>query len=107
MSTTGDLTVPSGTEPPCSDTDPDSKLSKLQKSYGLLLTSTARLLQRTSKRQKSNRDLERTVKYLRALYNQVSPKEHTKEHTADPEEPHDDALEEGVQSLMNKRVFMV
>jgi hypothetical protein len=49
--------------------DEPSPVSKLEKKYSRLLSSTAKLLQRTARRQKSNRDLERTVKYLRALYN--------------------------------------
>ena len=63
-------------------------MAKLKRKYSHLLSSTAKLLQRTAKQQKSNRDLERTVKYLRALYNQVKPQDHSKgpEYFMDSEE---------------------
>jgi hypothetical protein len=74
------------------------------------MNSTAKLLQRVAKRQKSNKDLERTVKYLRALYNQVRPKDPAQLPDLimhkDDETP-ESLDEEEVRALMNKTVFMV
>ena len=108
MSTAGDLTANTATEAPCSDSEDSSKkLTKLHKKYAQLLTSTAKLLQRTSKRQKSNKDLERTVKYLRALYNQIKPRDHGKETDFDQVEDVGEEMDDEVKTLLNKTVFMV
>ena len=91
--------------------DEPSPASKLEKKYARLLSTTARLLQRTARRQKSNRDLERTVKYLRALYNQHAAPP-SGETSSDllmgiPEAEGEAQADEEVQRLMNKKVFMV
>ena len=55
---------------PASGTVAD-KVVKLESSYKRLLEATAKLMQRTSRRHASIKDLERTVLYMRSLYNQV------------------------------------
>ena len=108
MSTLGDQTINATTEAGGSDTE-DSRMTALERKYTFLLTSTAKLLQRTAKRQKSNKDLERTVKYMRALYNQVRPQEHGKvvEEADEAEEETPAKADAEIQALMNKTVFMV
>lgn len=45
------------------------KLGKLEEKYKDLLSATSKLFERTSRRHRSNKDLSRTVTYLRSLYN--------------------------------------
>jgi hypothetical protein len=81
------------------------KLAKLETSYKHLLEATARLMQRTSRRHASIKDLERTVLYMRSLYNQSDREEpiHREEISA----PEDDADEAFVEKWAAKRTFMV
>jgi hypothetical protein len=76
-----------------------AKLSKLEAKYDGLLKATSRLFERTARRHKSNKDLERTVLYLRSLYNQVAPP---------PQRPcEDDTQYEVDEELAQKTCYMV
>lgn len=82
------------------------KLARLETSYKRLLEATARLMQRTSRRHASIKDLERTVLYMRSLYNQSDREEpiHREESSAQEEEEDDGAF---VEKWAAKRTFMV
>ena len=79
-----------------------SKVHKLEDKYEILLKATSRLFERTARRHKSNRDLERTVVYLRSLYNQVTNQKHSFE-----EEPEDISYDSGSEELCQKTCHMV
>jgi len=74
----------------------DSKYLSLESKYRALLLATARLSQRAAKRHRSVKDLERSVLYLRSLYNQVAPKTPKKESGAgaDPDLDHATEIED-------------
>lgn len=85
--------------------NPD-KLFKLEINYHRLLESTAKLMQRTTRRHTSIKDLERSVLYLRSLYNQVEKGEVT--HVQENESGSSSEIDEGfVEKWAVKRTFMV
>jgi hypothetical protein len=79
-----------------------------------LLEATAKLMQRTSRRHASIKDLERTVLYMRSLYNQAEKDDVThssttavreeSEGSAPPDENEDTAF---IEKWAAKRTFMV
>ncbi|TNV67661.1 hypothetical protein FGO68_gene16582 [Halteria grandinella] len=86
------------------------KYAKLDKKYTALLKATARLFERTARRHKSNKDLERTVLYLRSLYNQaiVSPEMQKPSKRAEERERVIDEMESDSDGDIGNRVcFMV
>jgi hypothetical protein len=86
------------------------KLVRLETSYKRLLEATARLMQRTSRRHASIKDLERTVLYMRSLYNQAD-KDNEAPHQPvvnESENSNEDEIDEGfVEKWAAKRTFMV
>lgn len=92
-------------------TNKREKLEKLEKKYNTLLKATARLFERTARRHKSNKDLERTVLYLRSLYNQavVSPEKQKASKRTEERQQIFDAIEsdEEGEDLAKKVCFMV
>ena len=79
-----------------------------------MLEATAKLMQRTSRRHASIKDLERTVLYMRSLYNQAEKDDVTQSSTAAVREesegsaPPDEDEDTGfVEKWAAKRTFMV
>jgi hypothetical protein len=84
------------------------KLVRLETSYKRLLEATARLMQRTSRRHASIKDLERTVLYMRSLYNQADEAAPHQPVVNESENSNEDEIDEGfVEKWAAKRTFMV
>jgi hypothetical protein len=84
------------------------KLVRLETSYKRLLEATARLMQRTSRRHASIKDLERTVLYMRSLYNQADEVAPHQPVVNESENSNEDEIDEGfVEKWAAKRTFMV
>jgi hypothetical protein len=84
------------------------KLARLETSYKRLLEATARLMQRTSRRHASIKDLERTVLYMRSLYNQADEAAPHQPVANESENSNEDEIDEGfVEKWAAKRTFMV
>jgi hypothetical protein len=81
---------------------------RLETSYKRLLEATARLMQRTSRRHASIKDLERTVLYMRSLYNQADEAAPHQVVVNESENSNEDEIDEGfVEKWAAKRTFMV
>lgn len=90
------------------------KLDELQAKYERLLRATAKLLARTSRRHASNKDLARTVLYLRSLYNQSQAPSPGPSQALELEErggrrqsEEGEEYEEEVRRLQEKRCYSV
>ena len=87
----------------------EKSFQALETKYHTLLDATAKLVQRTIRRHTSLKDLERSVLYLRSLYNQIIPPEPQQPSTETPAEDADgDVLDdEFMEKWVMKRTFMV